>query len=680
MEELWNCPICSEYIDIDTVPSHNRYWHNHQKSKRQSNQQADHHDPAYRDGHSPHEPTRLPKEKINLWMSHKDRTTKSLNIQKVSEHGEDEPVAACQTCGQAYHCSCITIPVEESHNFICCKCQPPAKKTPRTYLTREENDPPFMTKPEFAQLCHEIKKIQSKGPATLGHRYNFRHPTTTWELLAGSSAHSYACAQAGYPAPSVVVERTKACDPVLRANCGPTLHHIFRFIQAGHPDSMPLPSHYAYHYLKMRSRSKKEKGRKHSRHAEKYTLDLMIACLICTPYSRMGLQHGFNQGAGRAFCEILRLLADTPTNVGMTEQCTEFTTSESGKVFSLFLNCLTSMQYEVAWRVHNTSDGGMPQDRKRVYIIYIKKPGPSPDFLMDLDLSPTDEFKQEQQTLNGQREFPTPARLVQFPLHQTKYTMPVRTDGKTGAILTGPRRTAFAAQHHVEPSDNSTPLVTLSGPIHVANLLSLQELPQNHLSAAPSLNAQYSDIGNSCSGEIALQQLRQISAAVDLAAQRGRSSYTPQLTPYTKANQCFRGSLAECIEHYCKSPTKYRGACTDLEGRWALFPKCTTVKDPICTLTQAVTKLPIGTRRELDATNITYLTPKEAAHILYRSMDTLSAHPWLLNHLFLAAGQAYEDRLSQPDKEPVDRHNDVPPEFEDINEWTQLFMTILQQH
>ena len=677
MEDLWTCPTCEQYVDPDDIPPHNRAWHHHQAHRKQSMRTTEQQDPAYRDRHQPHQPTSLPTGSINSWMSHKDRSTRTLNTQGRTAQ-TDDPTVSCQTCGQIYHCQCAGVQLTDVHNYICPRCLPANTPTvKKTYLHSEANEPSFMSKPQFTALCNLINKIERKGPTTLNHRFNFRQPTVTWELLAGSSAHSYACNQAQFPPPSVVVERTKACDPVLRANCGPTLHHIFRYIQAGHPHSMPLPSHYAYYHLRMRGRTSKEQGRKRSKRPEAYTLDLLVACLICTPYSRMGLQNGFNQGAGRAFCEVLRILADTPTNVGMTEQCTEFTTADNGKVFSLLLHCLTCLHYEVAWRVHNTSHGGMPQDRKRVYIIYIKKPGPSPSFLMDLDLSPSEAFRREQTRLNARREFPFPERLVQFPLHQTKYTMPVRTDGKTGAILTGPRRTTFAAQHH--QSDDGTQLTTLSGPIHISNLLSLQELPQNHLAAAPSLNAQYSDIGNSCSGEIALQQLRRISTEVDRAMQQGKREYTPTLSEYCTINATHTGDLASCLKLYCSSPGKYRGACTNLAGQWMLIPKGSHTTEPLCTLLETITKSPIGTRRQLNPTNITYLTPKEAAHVLFRSMDSLSPHQWLLDHLFLAAGQAYQDRVDQPEQEPTNRNHEEPEEFEDIDEWVEILTSALRQ-
>jgi site-specific DNA-cytosine methylase len=672
MGTLWNCPTCNEQIDIEEIPPNSRIWHNHQTHKTYKTTTT--HDPSYRNKQQPRKKNALPQGQINSWMSHKDRTTKTLNVKKINTK-ETYSSVACQICGQLHHIKCANIQQEDIHNYVCTRCNPNTKTdttTRKTFLSKETNEPPFMSKHEFSNLCKDIKKIQRKQPATKNHIFTFRNPTITWELLAGSSAHSFGCRESGYPQPSVAVERTKACDPVLRANCGPTLEYIFRYIQSGHTHSVPLPSYYAYHHLNNKSRSSKEKGRKRARNHEKYTLDLLVACLICTPYTRMGLQNGFKQGAGRAFCEVLKLLTDTPTNIGMTEQCTEFTTAEEGKVFSLFLNCLIALNYEIAWRIHNTSHGGMPQDRKRVYVIYIKKPGPSPSFLMDLDLNPTENFKYTQSILNSQREFPSPTTLVQFPLHQTKYAMPIRTDGKTGSILTGPRRTAFAAQYRDNTSETTT-LTTLSGPIHISNLLSLQELPQNHLSAAPSLNAQYSALGNSCSGEIALQQLKRVQEETNKACQIGKQSYKPHLTEYATINASFTGNLHDCIQIYRKSPGQYNGACTNLKGEWMLFPKLNRTIEPMCTLSDTITKLPLGARRELDSTNITYFTPKEAAHVLFRSMDSLNKHPWLVNNLFLAAGQSYADRLEQEEATPPERTHEDPEEIENIDTWTEIF-------
>ena len=104
-----------------------------------------------------------------------------------------------------------------------------------------------------------------------------------------------------------------------------------------------------------------------------------------------------------------------------------------------------------------------------------------------------------------------------------------------------------------------------------------------------------------------------------------------------------------------------------------LFPKLNWTTEPMCTLSDTITKLPLGERRELDSTNITYFTPKEAAHVLFRSMDALNKHPWLVNNLFLAAGQAYADRLEQEETTPPERTNEDPEEIENIDTWTEIF-------
>ena len=196
---------------------------------------------------------------------------------------------------------------------------------------------------------------------------------------------------AGYPPPSVVVERDVGCHPTLIQNCNnPT---IFRYVQDGHDNSMLLPSVFAHDVLKFR------KGWKPTNKAPKYIIHILIACLPCTPYSPLGQRWGFRSGTGRAFCELFRLLEDTQVDSGFIEQSPGFCTASEGKCFNMLLQALQiDVKLPNSLVIHNTSNRGSPQGRNRFYCEYILRGGPDPTHLLALDLSPSLEFIAERET------------------------------------------------------------------------------------------------------------------------------------------------------------------------------------------------------------------------------------------------------------------------------------------
>ena len=101
--------------------------------------------------------------------------------------------------------------------------------------------------------------------------------------------------------------------------------------------------------------------------------------------------------------------------------------------------------------------------------------------------------------------------------------------------------------------------------------------------------------------------------------------------------------------------------------------KAAPLKPPLWTLAQFLTHLPIGSRREL-TTGVTYLTQKEAAHVVHCQHHRLEqAMPDLMSHLIEAAGEEhclskYREAQGLTDGERVELSS---LEHQDVREWVE---------
>lgn len=111
--------------------------------------------------------------------------------------------------------------------------------------------------------------------------------------------------------------------------------------------------------------------------------DFLLAGFPCQAFSVAGKRLGFEDTRGTLFFEVARLLKDKKPfgfileNVeGLVNHNKKNSKDEIGDTFQTILNTLNDLGYKVSWKVHNAKYFGVPQDRKRVYIVgtLIKKP------------------------------------------------------------------------------------------------------------------------------------------------------------------------------------------------------------------------------------------------------------------------------------------------------------------
>ena len=97
--------------------------------------------------------------------------------------------------------------------------------------------------------------------------------------------------------------------------------------------------------------------------------DLLCAGFPCQAFSIAGKRRGFEDARGTLFFEIARLVKDKRPAYFLLENVPGLLSHDKGRTFHTILSTLSELGYHVEWKVLNSKDFGVPQSRKRVYLV-----------------------------------------------------------------------------------------------------------------------------------------------------------------------------------------------------------------------------------------------------------------------------------------------------------------------
>ena len=97
--------------------------------------------------------------------------------------------------------------------------------------------------------------------------------------------------------------------------------------------------------------------------------DLLCGGFPCQSFSIAGHRGGFSDPRGTLFFEIARLTAAKRPAYLLLENVPGLLNHDGGRTFAAILHTLDGLGYFVEWQVLNSKDFGVPQSRKRVYLI-----------------------------------------------------------------------------------------------------------------------------------------------------------------------------------------------------------------------------------------------------------------------------------------------------------------------
>ena len=97
--------------------------------------------------------------------------------------------------------------------------------------------------------------------------------------------------------------------------------------------------------------------------------ELLCGGFPCQAFSNAGRRRGFADARGTLFFEIARLAEAKRPRYLLAENVPGLLSHDHGKTFAVILSTLGDLGYHVDWAVLNSKHFGVPQSRKRVFLI-----------------------------------------------------------------------------------------------------------------------------------------------------------------------------------------------------------------------------------------------------------------------------------------------------------------------
>lgn len=105
--------------------------------------------------------------------------------------------------------------------------------------------------------------------------------------------------------------------------------------------------------------------------------DYLLAGFPCQPFSSAGKRNGFMDERGGVFFTIHNILKIKNPTGFLLENVDGLVNHDNGNTLKTILDKLQELKYNVSWEILDASEFGVPQKRRRVYIVGHKKYAPN---------------------------------------------------------------------------------------------------------------------------------------------------------------------------------------------------------------------------------------------------------------------------------------------------------------
>jgi len=100
--------------------------------------------------------------------------------------------------------------------------------------------------------------------------------------------------------------------------------------------------------------------------------DVLLGGFPCQPFSISGKKLGFEDTRGTLFFDVCRIIDEKKPKVVVLENVKHLIHHDSKNTFKVIVNSLRHLGYNVSYKLLNTKDFGLPQNRERIFIIGTK--------------------------------------------------------------------------------------------------------------------------------------------------------------------------------------------------------------------------------------------------------------------------------------------------------------------
>ena len=97
--------------------------------------------------------------------------------------------------------------------------------------------------------------------------------------------------------------------------------------------------------------------------------DILCAGFPCQPFSASGYKLGFSDTRGTLFFDVARIVKERTPKVVLMENVQNFSFHDGGKTLAVVETTLNELGYSFYHKVLNAVDYGIPQHRKRTYMV-----------------------------------------------------------------------------------------------------------------------------------------------------------------------------------------------------------------------------------------------------------------------------------------------------------------------
>ena len=101
--------------------------------------------------------------------------------------------------------------------------------------------------------------------------------------------------------------------------------------------------------------------------------DILLAGFPCQAFSIAGKRGGFKDTRGTLFFDVARIIKEKSPQAFLLENVKGLTNHDRGRTFETILNVLEELNYKTYWKILNSKDFEVPQNRERICIIGFDK-------------------------------------------------------------------------------------------------------------------------------------------------------------------------------------------------------------------------------------------------------------------------------------------------------------------
>ena len=118
--------------------------------------------------------------------------------------------------------------------------------------------------------------------------------------------------------------------------------------------------------------------------------DVLCAGFPCQPFSNAGKHGGFNDERGVLFLEIIRLMEAAKPKIAVLENVSALKSHDKGNTFKIICKKIEEQGYTVHHKVLKCSDYGLPQMRKRIFMVCVRN-----DITHNVDIFDLKEYEKD---------------------------------------------------------------------------------------------------------------------------------------------------------------------------------------------------------------------------------------------------------------------------------------------